>query len=59
MHVAHSGRADVERERCYHCAHCGAEFFEDMESNRPHLFVEGGPGYYTYDRAGGRWRRDR
>lgn len=57
--VGFSPRADVERERCYHCKHCGAEFFEDVENKRPHLFVEGGPGHYTYDRAKGRWRRDR
>lgn len=54
--VGFSPRADYERERIYHCAGCGAEFFEDMENKRPHLYGEKG-GYYTYDRWEGIWRR--
>jgi len=54
-----SPRADRERERCYHCEHCGVEFFEDMETTRINLYVEGGAGSYTYDEAAGGWRRER
>ncbi|MBU0492944.1 MAG: hypothetical protein KKA73_29005 [Chloroflexi bacterium] len=57
--VGFSPRADVERERCYHCEHCGAEFYEDVETRRSHLYVEGGGGYYTYNGAEKRWQRDR
>lgn len=52
-------RADYERERLYHCAHCGAEFFEDVEQRgRVHLYEEHVAGRYTYDRATGVWRSE-
>lgn len=38
--VRFSHRADMERERCYHCEACGAEFFQDMETRRSHLYEE-------------------
>jgi hypothetical protein len=46
--VGFSPRADVERERCYHCASCGAEFFQDVEQRSAHLYAEGGGGQYVY-----------
>lgn len=35
--VRFSRRADVEREHCYHCEACGAEFFQDVETGRSRL----------------------
>jgi hypothetical protein len=46
--VGFSPRADYERERCYHCAACKAEFFEDMEIRQPHLYEEGTRHKYLY-----------
>lgn len=55
--VGFSPRADYERERIYHCARCKAEFFEDMEQRRPHLYEEGQSGKYLYDTAQQCWTR--
>jgi hypothetical protein len=52
--VAFSPRADVERERIYHCEHCAAEYFSDVENRQPHLYAEGG-GLYTYNRTWKTW----
>jgi DNA-directed RNA polymerase subunit RPC12/RpoP len=46
--VGFSPRADYERERIYHCDHCGAEFWEDVEQRYPHLYEEGARGKYVY-----------
>ena len=50
--------ANYERERCYHCAGCGTEFFEDMETDWVHLYEEG-DGRYDYDPTTGTWARQR
>ena len=55
--VGFSPRADYERARIYHCSQCGAEYWEDMELRRPHLYEEGVRGRYTYDIIAGRWTR--
>ena len=52
-----TARADYERERIYHCAQCGAEFFQDVEISHPHLFEERVGGMYEYDMSGGGWKR--
>ncbi len=49
-------RADYELERLYHCLHCGAEFYADVEQRQPHLYEEGQPGRYTYDEETASWR---
>lgn len=49
-------RADYERERLYHCEHCGAEFYEDVEQKREHLYEEHGAGKYIYNRGTGVWQ---
>ncbi len=51
--VASSPRADVERDYCYHCAHCGAEFSNDTRGIR--LSEEGVSGEYKYNAAEGSW----
>jgi len=50
-------RADYEVEALYHCAACGAEFFEDTEDSRLHLYPEGGGGRYDYVPIAKEWRR--
>jgi hypothetical protein len=55
--VAFSPRSDYERERLYHCPHCEAEFYEDLEQREVHLYEEGVPGRYTYDNLAGSWQR--
>ena len=57
--IGFSPRADYERERVYHCNHCGAEFFEDMEQRRPHLYVEGDGGKYVYNSLERQWQLKR
>jgi hypothetical protein len=47
--VGFSPRADYERERIYHCEHCGGEFYEDVEQRHPHLYEEGVRGQYVYN----------
>jgi predicted RNA-binding Zn-ribbon protein involved in translation (DUF1610 family) len=54
--IVFSARADVERERIYHCEHCGAEFFQDVEQSRVHLYEEGVSGQYTYNGAWKTWQ---
>jgi hypothetical protein len=56
--VAFSPRADYERERIYHCAACGAEYFADMENRQIHLYCEGG-GLYHYNHAWRTWQKHR
>lgn len=46
--IGFSPRADYERERCYHCENCGAEFFEDVDSSVIRLYEEGGKGVYEF-----------
>ncbi len=55
--IGFSPRADYERERIYHCSQCGAEFWEDMEQRRAHLYEEGVPGQYVFDSGKKRWTR--
>jgi hypothetical protein len=52
-----SPRADHERERCYHCAECKAEFFADMENRQPHLYEEGTRFKYLYSGLKHGWDR--
>lgn len=54
--VTFSARADYERERIYHCKICGAEFFQDVEQRRVHLYEEKG-GFYWYDASNGQWKQ--
>lgn len=49
-------RADYERERLYHCEHCGAEFYEDVEQSQVHLYAEHGGGRYVYETFTGKWQ---
>jgi hypothetical protein len=51
-------RADYEREICYHCEHCGAEFFEDWDTSLIHLFAENGQVKYLYNAKKGAWQRE-
>ena len=49
-------RADYERERCYHCANCGAEFWQDMDMPKKiHLYEEGVSGQYLYNAVEKQW----
>ncbi|MBN1284638.1 MAG: hypothetical protein JXB47_04500 [Anaerolineae bacterium] len=54
--VTLSARADVEREHCYHCTRCGAEFWQDVEQRSIHLYEEGAGGQYVYSGLFG-WQR--
>jgi DNA-directed RNA polymerase subunit RPC12/RpoP len=56
--VSFSLNADYEHERCYHCAMCDAEFFEDLENKQVHLYEED-DGQYSYDRATGTWTHEK
>jgi len=47
--VAFSPRSDYERERLYHCGHCGTEYFQDVEQKSPHLYAENAAGQYVYN----------
>ena len=53
--VAISPRADVEREQCYRCNNCGAQYYADWDQRRPHLYNEGAPGKYLFSATEGTW----
>lgn len=53
--VGFSPRADYERERIYHCRNCGAEFYQDVEQRRFHLYEEGKQGVFRYITAHETW----
>jgi DNA-directed RNA polymerase subunit RPC12/RpoP len=52
--VGFSPRADVERDYCYHCEHCGAEF-SNWDAGGIRLRKEGVSGEYTYNAGEGSW----
>ena len=52
-------RADYERECHYHCTHCGAAFFEDVDSSFVHLYGHDGAIRYLYNAVEETWQYDR
>jgi hypothetical protein len=52
-------RTDYERECHYHCTHCGAAFFEDVDSSLIHLYGHDGAICYVYNVVEETWQYDR